>query len=135
MQVIRDYTPRLIAQLLQRQARPGTALEGTALPLMAIARIPQRVEHLLGKAERGELKVGIVPTELDEAVGEARTLVNRIAWAIVCSAMIISSAMLMNVEGVGEILGYPALGFIGFVLAFTFGILLLWRMLRTRGGL
>lgn len=135
MQIIRDYTPQLIAAQLQRQMSMGSAVEGLALPLMAAWRIPQRVEHLLAKAEKGEVKIGIVPTELDEAVDELRTITNRIAWAIVASAMIIASALLMNVQGVGEIFGYPALGFIGFVLAFSFGTLLLWRMIRTRGGL
>ncbi len=135
MQVIRDYEPRLIAAQLQKKANPGSAFEGFALPMMAAWRIPQHVEHLLSKAEKGELKFGIVPTELDEAVKEVRTLTNRLAWAIVSSAMIVASALLMNVKNVGTFFGYPALGLVGFVLAFFFGIMLLWRMIRTPGGL
>jgi ubiquinone biosynthesis protein len=135
MQVIREYEPRLLAAQLKKQSSPGSMLEGLGLPLMAAWRIPRHIEHLLSRAEKGELKIGIVPTELDEAVKEIRTVTNRIAWAVVSASMIVASALLMNVEHVGTIMGYPALGLIGFVLSFCFGLMLLWRMIRTPGGL
>jgi len=83
--------------------------------LPRIRRLPERFDDLLGQAVRGELaaRVSLVPRERDEQL--ARSLVNRLALAIVSASLGIGSALLIGVHigpnvtstvPLNEVLGY-----------------------------
>lgn len=130
---IREATVPLMGEQLEGMLTPSSMLSLLAPRALALLELPDRTERLLDGIERGSTSISITP-QLDDAVAELRTITNRIAAAIVVSAIIVASALLMNVDGVGQIAGYPALGFVGFVTAFLMAVFLILRMLRTEGG-
>jgi len=134
MAVLRTSALKVALEQVERLRSPSTLLSLFGTPALSALQLPRRAEYLLERLERGQVTVGVAP-QLEEAVGELRTITNRLAAAIITAALVVASALLMNVQGVGEIFGYPALGFLGFVTAIVFGVVLIARMLRTEGGL
>lgn len=133
LETIRSSGTKVLLGQVKDLSSPNATVAIWAPRIMSLLDLPGRAERLLDGLERGTVDIGITPN-LDEAVSELRTITNRLSSAIVIAAMVIASALLMNVDGVGEIAGYPALGFIGFLASFAFAVLLIWRMLRTEGG-
>lgn len=130
---IRAETVPLMGEQLEAMLTPSALMSLVAPRALSLLELPDRAERLLSGIERGSTSISITP-QLDDAVAELRTITNRIVAAIVISATIIASALLMHVEDTRQILGYPSLGFIGFVSAFVMGVLLIVRMLRSEGG-
>lgn len=134
LQTIRDATMAMLGSQLGQLMSPSATVALLAPRMLSLLELPDRAERLLDGLERGSTSISITP-QLDDAVGELRTITNRLAAAICLAAMVIASALLMNVRGVGELAGYPALGLLGFVIAFLLSVLLIVRMMRTEGGL
>jgi predicted unusual protein kinase regulating ubiquinone biosynthesis (AarF/ABC1/UbiB family) len=133
LETLRAATIPLMMEQAEEMLTPSALLSIVAPRARALLELPDKAERLLDGLERGATSISITP-QLDDAVAELRTITNRIVAAIVLAAMILASALLMHVEGVGTILGYPSLGFLGFVTSFALAMLLIVRMLRTEGG-
>jgi predicted unusual protein kinase regulating ubiquinone biosynthesis (AarF/ABC1/UbiB family) len=130
---LRKLTVPMLGEQAEQFMTPSNLLSAVAPRAISLLELPDRAERLLSGLERGSTSISITP-QLDDAVAEMRTITNRIAAAIVLAAMIIASSMLMGVKDVGTIFGYPSLGFLGFVISFALALLLMVRMLRTKGG-
>ena len=130
---IRAETIPLMGEQLEQLLTPSSFMSLVAPRAMSLLELPDRAERLLDGIERGSTSISITP-QLDDAVAELRTITNRLAAAIVIAAVIVASSLLMQVKGVGTILGYPALGFLGFLAAALMGLGLIIRMIRTEGG-
>jgi predicted unusual protein kinase regulating ubiquinone biosynthesis (AarF/ABC1/UbiB family) len=132
--VIREATVPLMGEQLDRMLTPSSMLSMLAPRAMSLLELPDRAERLLDGLERGSTSISITP-QLDDAVSELRTITNRLAAAIVVAAVVVASALLMTRPDAHELLGYPALGLIGFCTAFVMAIVLVVRMARTSGGI
>ena len=77
--------------------------------------------------ESGTLKIGIAPVQLDDFERLLRSTANRIGAAMIVSALLIASALMARVN--------HALAVVGFVSAAGLGVYMLWRIMRTPGGL
>jgi ubiquinone biosynthesis protein len=117
----------VMLQESERRLEPDQLLALAYTQLEPLVRLPRRASHLLTRAETGTLKVGIVPTGLDELEHVVRSLANRLGAAIIIAALLVASALIADVwENV-------ALG--GFVLAVALGLFELWKIFRTPGDL
>lgn len=134
LELLRADALRVGLEQAREASSPAAMLSLVGAPALSLLQLPRRAEHVLEQLQHGELEVGITP-HLEDAVGELRTITNRLAAAIVTAAVVVASALLMNVRGVGTIGGYPALGLIGFLVACAFASVLVVRMVRTEGGL
>jgi ubiquinone biosynthesis protein len=132
-QVIREEALSMMGEQLESMLTPSSMMAIVAPKVMSLLEIPDRAERLLDGIERGSTSISVTP-QLDDAVAELRTITNRLVSAIIISATIVASALLMRVDDTRQILGYPSLGFIGFVTAFVLGMLLVVRMWRSEGG-
>ncbi len=130
---IREETVPLMGEQLESMLTPSALMSLVAPRALSLLELPDRAERLMSGIERGSTSISITP-QLDDAVAEMRTITNRLAAAIVIAAIIVASSLLMQVDGVGTILGYPALGFLGFLTAAALGLGLIVRMIRTEGG-
>jgi hypothetical protein len=79
------------------------------------------------KLETGTLKVGVQPVGLETVEGLLRSIANRMGAAIIVSALLVSSALMARVN--------HTLSVVGFVAAAALGVYMLWRIMRTPGGL
>lgn len=93
--------------------------------------LPFRVNTITRKLERGELSIEFRHVGLETLIRKLDTVSSRIAASLVLSAIIIGSA-LITFSGKGPtIMGVPAFGAAGFLIAGIFGILLVVSILRS----
>lgn len=105
-QVLRArYKPRAIGQ------RAWTTLRGA----FAMAeRLPHDVSRALRNLRRGRMQLHIELAHLKRVGDQLDRAANRLALALVISALIIGSSIVMTVGGGPTLFGLPAFGFLGF---------------------
>ena len=122
-QVVRDrYRPKVLATRTWQTLRRALAV---------VEQLPSDVARLLRNARRGRLQVGIEVAHLRRVGDQIDRAANRLAMALVISALIVGSSIVMTVEGGPTIWGLPAFGFLGFTGAVLGGAWLVRAIWRT----
>jgi hypothetical protein len=113
----------------ERRLEPNRLFAYLYTQLDPLTRLPRRLGHLLSELEQGSLKVGVVPTGLGELEANLRSIANRVGASIIISAIILASSILAQVHR------FESLALVGFCLAGVLGLYLLYKIIRTPGGL
>jgi ubiquinone biosynthesis protein len=127
VQMIRNEGWSVMVQEAERRLEPNQLLAFTFTQLQPLLRMPRRVAQLVQRLETGSLKVGIAPVELEDFENLFRSTANRMGAAIIVAALLLSSALMARVN--------HTLAVVGFVAAAALGVYMLWRIMRTPGGL
>ena len=92
---------------------------------------PRQVKQLMKKALKDDMQIKMYHTNLPEFIKDMDKASNRIAFALIVSSIIISSAI-MHATGAGPtIFGFSLLGLSAFVAAFFLGIWLIISIIRS----
>jgi ubiquinone biosynthesis protein len=96
------------------------------------AEYPRQLYNLLNELKDGEIEVVFRHRGLDDLISKVDILANRLVFAFLIAALIISSSLLgiFSESGV-RVLGMSILGLIGFVIAALLGLLLLVGIVRS----
>ncbi|MEK6691890.1 MAG: AarF/ABC1/UbiB kinase family protein [Nitrospirota bacterium] len=93
--------------------------------------LPKQLRIFMRKAIRDELHIKMTPIGMDRLIRDIDRSSNRLSFSLIIAAIIIGSAVIIH-SGSGRLLyGLPALGLIGFAIAFLFGVWLLIAILRS----
>jgi ubiquinone biosynthesis protein len=125
--IIRDESWDVMAEEGERRLEPSQLLAFTFTQLQPLMRMPRRVAQLIRRIETGSLRVGIAPVELEDFEHLLRSTANRVGAAMIVSALLIASALMARVN--------HTLSVVGFLAAAALGLYMLWRIMRTPGGL
>lgn len=87
--------------------------------------LPRDLSRLLREARRGRVKIDLDLKRLDHFGHQLDHSTNRLTLALVTSALIIGSSIVMTVKGGPTLFGLPMFGFLGFFIASLFGIWLI----------
>jgi len=122
----------LIKRILKRHYAPASVARRLQQSLLETARVlgglPDDLSRLLRAARRGRIEVHVDVKSLHEVSSRLDRAVSRLTLGIVTAALIIGSAIAMNVDPTES--GVPILGLLGFVGAALGGVWLLisiWR--------
>ncbi len=119
-QILRQhYAPASVARRVQKSVTDT---------LRVLAHLPDDLSRLLRAARRGRIEVHVDINSLKEVSSRLDQAASRLTLGIVTAALIIGSAIVMNVDRSDA--GLPLLGLIGFVGAAIGGVWLLisiWR--------
>ncbi len=97
----------------------------------SIIFFPKQMKQFIRKVLRDELHIKMTPIGLDKFIRDMDRSSNRIAFSMIISAILLSSAI-MHATGVGpKIYGMSLLGFITFGFAFLLGIWLIISIIRS----
>jgi predicted unusual protein kinase regulating ubiquinone biosynthesis (AarF/ABC1/UbiB family) len=129
VQLLETDSLRVMARESERQLEPNRLLASAYTQLTPLARVPRRLAHLLTELEQGTLAVGVVPTRLGELERHLRSVANRIGAAMIISALLLASALLVRAPS------FRWLGLVGFCLAAALGLYMIWKIARTPGEL
>lgn len=127
--IVEHLTP-FVKQVIMARYKPGALIKRgqrkllKALDLMV--SVPRDIGKLLQDMRRGKVKIELDLKRLDHFGHQLDHSTNRLTLALVTSALIIGSSIVMTVKGGPTIFGLPAFGFVGFFLASLFGV---WLML------
>ena len=127
VEMIRSEGWTVMTQEAERRLEPNQVLAFAFTQLQPLLRMPRRISQLVQKIESGSLKIGIAPVELESFEQLLRSSANRIGAAMIISALLIASALMARVD--------HAIAVIGFFAAVGLGLYMLWRIMRTPGGL
>jgi ubiquinone biosynthesis protein len=97
----------------------------------ALLKISPVALDVLDKLSKGKAEVKFQLEGLDKAVSRFNRMVNRLINALIISAIIIGSAVIVGVEGSSIYVPLSTIGTIGFIVAGVAGIWLLIDILRS----
>jgi predicted unusual protein kinase regulating ubiquinone biosynthesis (AarF/ABC1/UbiB family) len=124
-------------ELLERQVGDvvrkrlvGSASVGGAVSMALEAKefaeqLPGRVNKVMDALAAGELTLNIQGIDEQDLMRGIQKLANRLTAGIVVAALIIGAAFIMRIETEAQLLGYPALAIVMFLLAAAAGVWLL----------
>ncbi len=92
---------------------------------------PKQVNRLLRKTLRDEVSFKMEIAGMDKLIRDLDRSSNRIAFSLIVASIILGSSMLIQSNIGGKIFGLPAVGAIGFLVAFILGVRLLISILRS----
>jgi ubiquinone biosynthesis protein len=127
VQTVRSEGWTVLAKEAERRLERNQLLAFGFTQLQPLLRLPRRVGQVAQKLESGTLKIGIAPVELDDLERLLRSTANRVGAAMIVGALLIASALMARVN--------HALSVTGFLIAAALGFYMLWRIMRTPGGL
>ncbi|RFF32287.1 ABC1 kinase family protein [Wenzhouxiangella sediminis] len=117
----RHYAPINLARRMRKSV---------AQTLRLLGDLPADLSRLLRNASKGRIEVHVDIRALKEVSNQLDQAASRLTLGIVTAALIIGSAIVMNVQGDKQAFGLPLFGFLGFVGAAIGGVWLLvsiWR--------
>ena len=95
-----------------------------------ITSLPRRTSQVLDRMADGSFRIVFKHEGLDAPTKDIDRSANRLSLAVISSATLVSSALVLSSK-VGPIWkGYPVLGIIGFGIAFVFGMWLIISIIR-----
>lgn len=128
---IRPYAKKLLLERLSPRhilKRAGTSLYYLTSFLNAL---PRDLRQLMRKAQAGRLALIFRHEGLERLVQEMDRSSNRLAFAMIISAVIVGSSLVMGAKLGPSIVGIPVLGLLGFVVAGVLGLGLAWAIYRS----
>ena len=112
----RDNTERELRHLLHKAA--GSVEK--------ISDIPLNLADIIKMTVRGQTKLNLELTGSEEPLGKIDRMVDRLIFGIIDGALLIGSSMLCTTDMTPKVLGIPAIGALGFLIAFVLsGVLLI----------
>jgi len=145
-EVIRPHLKRIFVSDL----KPAKLVSRWGLGLHMLAgffrRLPREVGLILRRANRGELEIKLRHENLEGLATEIEVASNRIAFSVVTGAIVVASSLLLHaqvkphvslltdlvgLEGLGDWKDLSLFGLGGFLIAFFFGLKLLWDIARS----
>ncbi len=127
--LLEDEATGLMLTEAEQRLEPEQLMTLAFTQLGPLMRLPRRVGQIADRLEEGTLKVGIVPTGLDDIEHVLRSVANRVGASIIVVGLLLASALLARVHDL------QWLAFGGFCLAFLLGAYMLWKIIRTPGEL
>jgi len=91
---------------------------------------PEKAEKALEKIQKGTIKVDIEDTDIRKLSLEIDRSSNRVAYGMLIAALLVTSAILVQVEKGPAVLGIPLLSFVSFFFAVMFLFILMASILR-----
>lgn len=122
--VVRDHTGELMRGHLRRTISAGS-LVGAALDATEfLQRLPGRLNAFADHAASGRFEVKLNAFDEDKLMSGMQKIANRITVGLIVAALIVGAALLSTVPTNFEILGYPGVALILFVIAAATGFVL-----------
>ncbi len=128
-QAIRDETADLMRKKLLQAASPGNALSAAMQAKQLAERLPGQVGQVIDALAEGQFTINVKGIDEQNLMRGVQKLANRVAAAVVVAALVIGAALIMRIETKAEVLGYPAVAIVLFLLAALGGLLLLGSIL------
>ena len=132
--IVEHATPLVVA-LIEQKHSPAVLARRTADAgrevLSALRTLPANVAAIARRIRADGMQIQFVHRNLDFFVREMDRSSNRLSFAVVIAAIVISSSIVVHAAVGPNVLGYPVLGLAGFITAGVLGIGLAIAILRS----
>jgi ubiquinone biosynthesis protein len=98
-----------------------------------LSELPGNIQRVLRRIEEEDISLNLHHKGLDDLTESINRSANRLVLAIIIGALIMGSSMVIT-TGVKPLLwGFPAIGIVGYLISFIFGIWVIFDILRGGG--
>jgi len=123
------------AKLIKRQTSPQKIFERATKNLSEIGDLlittPKQMSRFLKKVVKDEVTLKVNTVGMEKLIKDMDRSSNRLAFSVIVAAIIVGSSLLIQSGIGGKIFGLPAVGIIGFIVAFMLGLWLLISILKS----
>jgi predicted unusual protein kinase regulating ubiquinone biosynthesis (AarF/ABC1/UbiB family) len=126
---MREMAVSLLGQQISRDLNAPRML-AVGLELRSLLNeVPANLRRVLGRASSNDLRLGIQIDKAEEMQAAIQKVASRITLGLITAALIVGSALLLNVEAGMKLWGYPVFALVGFVLAAGLGLYLVAKII------
>jgi ubiquinone biosynthesis protein len=122
-------------KLVQERTSPLGIARETGRTLMAYTslfrNLPRDIKELINRLNRNKFKIDLEHRGLDRLINDLDKSSNRISFSLLIAALIVGSSLIMQTDKGPMLLGFPALGFVGYTIAALLGLWLAIAILRS----
>lgn len=129
-EILKPYAKRMLIDNLKPENLSRKTLEYYIDTQNLTKKIPNSLLNLLNVLEDGKLKLSLEYAELEKLMTMLSRMVNELVLAIITAALLVGSSLIMQTNKGILIMGYPFLGFVGFVFSAMLGIVLIIMIIR-----
>jgi ubiquinone biosynthesis protein len=98
-----------------------------------LSELPGNIQRVLKRIEAEDISLNLHHKGLDDLTDSINRSANRLVLAIIIGSLIMGSSMIIT-TGVQPLLwGYPAIGILGYLISFVFGVWVIFDILRGGG--
>ena len=129
-EILKPYAKRMLIDNLKPENLSRKTLEYYIDTQNLTKKIPNSLLNLLNVLEDGKLKLSLEYAELEKLMTMLSRMVNELVLAIITAALLVGSSLIMQTNKGILIMGYPFLGFVGFIFSAMLGIVLIIMIIR-----
>lgn len=122
---IQRHGAELMRRKLLQAATPGNLMSAAIDAREFAEKLPGRISQVMDSLAAGELTLNIQGIDERDIMRSVQKLANRLTAGVVVAALIIGAALIMQVDTDAQLLGYPAVAIVMFLLAAACGLWLL----------
>ncbi|MEJ7745379.1 MAG: AarF/UbiB family protein [Luteimonas sp.] len=123
-QVVEDHLEHVMRQRLRKSFSPANIASELMEMQMLVREAPRKVTEILSLLAENRLQVRMTGLEESHLMESLQKIANRITAGVITAALILASAMMMDVDSSNRLFGYPAIALVLFLIAAALGIAL-----------
>jgi len=122
-------------KLLHERIAPGSItreiLRTTKAYGSLMKNLPRDIKEFINRLNRNRFKIDLEHRGLEKLITDLDKSSNRISFSLLIAALIVGSSIIMQTNKGPMLLGFPALGFLGYSIAAVLGLWLAIAILRS----
>jgi len=122
-------------KLLRERVTPGNLsqemLRTTKAYGSLLKNLPRDLKEFINRVNRNKFKIDLEHRGLEKLITDLDKSSNRISFSLLIAALIVGSSIIMQTNKGPMLLGFPALGFLGYSIAGVLGLWLAIAILRS----
>lgn len=131
---LRRQAEPVLLELHRERANPRVFLRRTRemlrQTLIGMQDFPFELRRLVRRLEHDSLAINLHHRGLEEHDDAVKIAANRIALGVIIGSLIIGSSLIVTTGIKPHLLGYPALGIVGYLLSAVLGLYVIWDIIR-----
>ncbi|MBI5691372.1 MAG: AarF/ABC1/UbiB kinase family protein [Verrucomicrobia bacterium] len=131
---LRPHTEPVLRELQWERARPRVLLrrsrEMLRHTLLGLQDLPFELRRLVRRLEHDSLAINLHHRGLEDHDDAVKIAANRISLGVIIGSLIIGSSLIVTTGIEPHLLGYPALGIVGYLLSAVLGLYVIWDIIR-----
>jgi len=121
---VRRHAAELMRRRMTKTLSPGNFFSGLLEMKDFATRLPRRVNRILDNVAENNLELKVDAIDEERLIAGIHKVANRITVGLILAALIVAAAMLARVPARPEVLGYPAIAILLFLVAAGGGLAL-----------
>ena len=130
----RQHAEPVLRELQRERASPRVLVQRTRdmirHTLLGLQDLPFELRRLVRRLEHDSLAINLNHHGLEDHDDAVKIAANRIALGVIIGSLIIGSSLIVTTGIKPHLLGYPALGIVGYLLSAVLGLYVVWDIIR-----